>query len=50
VRDRVYRRLFEVLTAADGPAEYANISRDERRLVLQILRETKPNLPAYWSS
>jgi hypothetical protein len=50
VRDRVYRRLFEVLTAEDVPVEYAGISPNERRLVLQILRETKPNLPAYWSN
>jgi hypothetical protein len=50
VRDRVYRRLFEVLTAAEVPMEDAGISADDRRVVLQILRETKPNLPAYWSN
>ncbi|HVH26210.1 MAG TPA: Rrf2 family transcriptional regulator [Vicinamibacterales bacterium] len=32
------------------PVEYAGTSADDRRVVLQILRETKPNLPAYWSS
>ncbi len=35
-RERVYRRLFDVLTKKDQLA------------ALEIVRETKPNLPAYW--
>ncbi len=37
VRERIYRRLFDALSARDGGRE-----------VIGILRETKPHLPAYW--
>ena len=40
VRDRVYRRLYGALTGKDRS--------DDQRAALEILRETKPNLPAYW--
>lgn len=40
VRDRVYRRLYDKLTAAGtGP---------ERKAALEIVRETKRGLPEYW--
>jgi hypothetical protein len=37
-KERVLRRLYEVLT---GPGE-------DKRAALEIVRETKPNLPDYW--
>ena len=40
VRERIYRRLFEVLSGKD--------QSPDRRAILEILRETKPGLPAYW--
>jgi hypothetical protein len=49
-KTRVYRRLFDVLSGADKSAEFAKLSEDDRRNVLAILRDTKPNLPAYWKS
>jgi len=48
-RDRIYRRLFEILTGKDQSKEYAHLSADDRRAVLAILRQTKVNLPAYWA-
>ena len=48
VRDRVYRRLYDVLTGKDQSQEFSAISKDDRVSVLAILQETKPNLPAYW--
>ncbi len=47
-RDRIYRRLYDVLTGKDTSPTFARVSDDDRRNVLEILRETKPNLPAYW--
>jgi hypothetical protein len=47
-RDRIYQRLFNVLTGKDTDPRFAKLSADDRRNVLAILRETKPNLPAYW--
>jgi hypothetical protein len=49
-RDRIYRRLFDVLTGKDTDPRFAKLSEDDRRNVLSILRETKPNLPAYWKA
>ena len=48
VRDRVYRRLFDVLTSQDRTPKFARLSIEDRQSILEILRDTKPNLPAYW--
>ncbi len=48
VRERVYRRLFDVLTAKDKSPKFSKLSGDDRRSVLEILLDTKPDLPAYW--
>jgi hypothetical protein len=47
-KERVYRRLWEVLTGKDTSKEFAHLSADDRRTVIEILRDTKPDLPAYW--
>jgi hypothetical protein len=48
IRERVYRRLYEVLSGKDNGAKFAHLSERDRRVILEILRETKPGLPAYW--
>jgi hypothetical protein len=55
VRDRVYRRLYDILSGQDssksvGGLSLNNLSTDDRRTILEIVRETKPGLPAYWTS
>jgi hypothetical protein len=40
VRERAYRRLFEVLTAKD--------KTPDQQAAFEIVRATKPNLPKYW--
>jgi hypothetical protein len=45
---RAYRRLWEVLTGADKTPAYARLSGEDRRALLEILRATKKELPAYW--
>jgi hypothetical protein len=47
-RERVYRRLWEVLTGADKSTKFARLTADDRRAILEILLDTKKNLPAYW--
>ncbi len=47
-KDRVYLRLWEVLTGADASKEYAHLSPPDRRAILEILRSTKAGLPDYW--
>lgn len=48
VQGRVYRRLWEVLSAEDPPAPFDRLPRSERRAILEILRDTKAGLPEYW--
>ena len=48
VKDHVYRRLFEVLSGQDRSKAFSHLSTDDRRAVLEILRETKPDLPEYF--
>jgi hypothetical protein len=54
-RERVYRRLFDILTAKDpskmvGGMSLANLSAADRGAIVEILRETKSGLPGYWSA
>jgi hypothetical protein len=48
IRERVYWRLYEVLSGKEHGAKFAHLSGPDRRAILEILRETKPGLPAYW--
>jgi hypothetical protein len=47
-RDRVYRRIYQVLTSPEPEPKFARLSIEDRRSILEILRDTKPALPAYW--
>ena len=49
VRDRVYQRLYEILTGKDTSKTFAGLSPETRGAILEILRATKPNLPASWT-
>tara|TARA_R110002095_G_scaffold78862_1_gene67798 strand:- start:1101 stop:2435 length:1335 start_codon:yes stop_codon:yes gene_type:complete len=48
ILDFVYRRLWEILSGKDDSKEYAHLSAEDRRAVLEILIETKSGLPDYW--
>lgn len=47
-KERVYLRLWEVLSGKDTSKEFEHLSKEDRAAVLDILRDTKPDLPAYW--
>ena len=47
-RERIYQRLFDVLSGKDKDPKFARLTEEDKRNVLAILRETKKNLPAYW--
>jgi hypothetical protein len=47
-KERIYLRLWEVLTGKDRSKEFAHLSNGDRRAIREILRDTKPGLPAYW--
>lgn len=47
-RERVYRRLWEVLAEGDGGPKFAHLSKADRQAILEILLATKKGLPGYW--
>ena len=57
-REEVLRSLYNVLTGVptgvltgkDASPKFARLTAEDRRAVLEILRDTKPDLPAYWKS
>ena len=48
LKDAAYRRLWSVLSGTDTSARYARLTKDDRRAIADILRETKPDLPSYF--
>ena len=48
VVQKIYRRLYEVLTGEEQGERFRQLSDDDRRAVLEILRETKSGLPDYF--
>ena len=49
VRDRVLRRVQEVLTGKDHSEPFQHLSAADRLAILEILTDTKPNLPVWWT-
>lgn len=49
-RAYVLQRMWDVLTGKDASEKFAHLSADDRLAILEILRETKSNLPDYWKS
>jgi hypothetical protein len=47
-KNEVYRKLFDVLTAKQTGDKYAKLAMVDRRAILEILLDTKANLPSYW--
>ena len=47
LKDTIYKRLFEILTGKGKDSE--SLQPQTRLAILEILRETKPGLPACWN-
>lgn len=43
VREFVYQKIREVLTGTDTSGDFAHLSADDRKAILEILAETKPD-------
>jgi hypothetical protein len=44
----IYHRLLEILTGQDKSPDFARLSAEDRRAILEILLATKPGLPQEW--
>jgi hypothetical protein len=49
VKDPIYRRMWEILSGTERQPRYRSaLSLADRRAIVEILRDTKPELPAYF--
>jgi len=47
-KDAVYQRMWQVLNGHATDARYSALSADDRTAIIEILRDTKKDLPSYW--
>lgn len=48
LKGAIYRRLHEILTAKNPVEGFEHLEQDEKRRILEILHDTKSDLPAGW--
>jgi len=48
-KQAVYERLWSVLSGADASPRYARLSTEDREAIVEILQDTKDDLPAFFS-
>lgn len=49
IKTAVFQRLWNLLTRQDRDPSYDHLTGHDRAAILGILRDTVPDLPAYWS-
>lgn len=49
VKDRMYQRLWDVLSGKEQSAKFAHLSSADRKAIAEILSGTKKGLPTYWN-
>ena len=47
-KEAIYRRMWEILSGEDRGARYSDLSSEDRRAIIEILRDTKKDLPSYF--
>jgi hypothetical protein len=47
-KEYIYHRMFEILSGREQSPEFASLSGEDRRAILEILVATKPGLPEEW--
>jgi hypothetical protein len=48
LKDATYRRMWQILSGSDPAVKSARMTAADRRAVVEILRQTKKDLPAYF--
>jgi hypothetical protein len=49
-RHAIYRRMREILSGQETGPRYLRLTPDDRRAIVDILRDTKEGLPDYFQS
>jgi hypothetical protein len=47
-KDAIYQRMWRILTGELGDGKYKRLSAADRQAIVEILRDTKSDLPAYF--
>jgi hypothetical protein len=47
-KEQVYLRLWQVLSGEDHSRPFEHLTPADRQAILEIVRDTRPGLPAYW--
>lgn len=47
-KEAIYRRIWTILSGGERDARYAHLTRSDRQAIVEILRETKKDLPQYF--
>ncbi len=50
VKTHVYQRLFDILNGQSTEKDDPPLAAEDRLAILEILRDTKPDLPDYWKA
>ena len=48
-KEAIYRRMWEVLSGREKDAKYARLTSGDRQAIIEILRDTKKDLPDYFN-
>jgi hypothetical protein len=48
IKEVILQKFHDILTGRNQDAQWSRLTPDDRKAVLEILLETKPNLPDYW--
>jgi hypothetical protein len=48
IKEMIYRRLYEILTGVDKSGKFGTLTATDRKAILEILQDTKKDLPDYW--
>jgi hypothetical protein len=47
-KDDIYRRMWRILSGRETESRYGNLSKADRQAIVEILRDTKKDLPAWF--
>jgi len=50
MRDYVWRHLWQVLAENEDAETFAHLSAEDKRAIVEIIRQTKDGLPEYWKA
>ena len=47
-KEAIYQRMWQILSGRERDARYQRLTIDDRRAIVEILRDTKKDLPSYF--